>query len=681
MEKMNEDFTVNIDKDKMLESDLIKDYINEIKDTLKNSFPNINEEKLEKIVQEELIKTVKKVPVVEFKNNYTKKNKKVTLLGWYKWYKQKKPITTEHGVCFKKHNEAINLSAKLLEYILDTRKYHKKKMLECKDKGDLIGAKFHDVRQKVFKIFANSYYGATGNAKSVFYNLYTALSITGKGQSLITNAATSFEQFLTDNIYFNNLDDILVYIRNVKHDERKFKDSDCLTKQITKEKLVDRLVSKFYDKKEGIKNREEIERIVKFLSKKDLNRIYYKNNLYEFCKCKKVLNLIYEIMDKTESFKNPNEVPDEIKDDIQKLWDWMKEFVYYPHSLFNRISICKKMKRKCVVTVDTDSNMINTEPWIDFLVDNSNGKYNKLELESEDIFKMVNIIAYILGHMIGEVHERYTKDCNVPEDKRPIINMKNEFLMRRILLTENKKNYSSIQWLQEGVVVPESKSLDIKGLSIKKANVNKNVSNQMQKFMEDDILRSKTIDINSILKNLNGLEKDIRKSFLNGEVKYAKPDKSNEPGSYKTPFQIQAVRGIYTWNKLYPDKEITYPAQVNLIKLKNMDVFELKEFILRIFQIDNGKSFFGRELEQDYTEKLEIVEELLSDDNIGKYGFTVIAIPKTEESIPEWIIPFIDVDTIVFDSMNNFNKILGSIGVKTIGTNASDMHYSNIIDF
>lgn len=652
---------IKIDKKVLDKSIMIKEYKDEMIKVIKSSYPDIDEDKLKEIIEIEVNK-IDAVPIVNFNNNYTKKNRKVTLLAWYDWYKKKKPITTEHGVCFKRHDESINLSAKLLEYILDTRKYHKKEMFNCKKALDSIGEKFHNIRQKVFKIFANSYYGATGMRQSVFYNLFTALSITGKGQSLITNAAMNFEQFFVDNVWFDSIDDVYIFINNIKNEKRNFKDGKCLTKQVKKNELIERLIYKFSDINTGNKYRKDIENIVNNLSKQDINRIYYKNNFYDFCSCPKVLNKVFEILDKVDSFDDPNEVPEEIKDDCEELWTWQKEFVYYSYPVFNRISKCKHMVRKTVVTVDTDSNMINIEPWIDFLIEKSSNKYDKDN--ENDICKMVNLMAFTLDRMLKEVHEKYTADCNVPKDKRPIINMKNEFLNRRMVLTSSKKNYASKVIMQEGAKVEEKDSLDIKGLTIKKSNVNKNLGNQMQDILEEDILEAKNINIKNVLGKLSDLEKAIGESLDKGEVYYAKPDKCNEPSTYKTPFQIQSVRGIYAWNCLYPDKEITFPAQVNMIKLTCPTIFDLKNL---------------SEIEPEFYNIID--EKIFGNENFKQYGFTVIAIPKTENKIPEWIIPFIDKDTMIYDGLNNFNKILESISVKTIETKANVDHYSNIIDF
>ena len=645
------------------DSSMIKEYVDEMKKSILSIYPDIDEEELSKIISQETSKMVKEVPIVNFVNNYENTNKKTTLLKWYEWYKKNNPITTEHGVCYKRHDQSVNLSAKLLEYILQMRKYHKDKMFECKEKKDFEGEKYHNIRQKVFKIFANSYYGATGQPKSIFFNLFTALSITGKGQSLITNAIMSFEAFYSDNTEFEDLDDIIIYINRIKNEERVFKDTECLSKQITVERLAKRLLRKLRYKAKQKEYSDEVKKILSSLSKKDLNHIYYKNNLFEFCKQEKVFKFIVDIINKSPEFKDPNKVPEEIKGELDLLLNWIIEFVYYPHSEFNRIKKGKKLKRKCTVTIDTDSAMLNIEPWIEFLTAN-NDVWDYESISKDLVFKMVNVMAYILHNMIGLVHARYTADCNVPEDKRSIINMKNEFLMERMVLTKSKKAYASKLLLQEGKEVVPEKSLDIKGLTIKKANVNRNLSATMQNILKENILESKEINISRILKELSDLEKDIVDTLKEGSTKYFLPDKCNEPDSYKTPFQMQIIRGICAWNILYPDSEITYPAQVNMVKLNINSLMDL------------DKEKIGDDEIYD-----KIKTGIFDDENLSKYGFTILSVPKNVSKIDDWIIPFIDVDTMIFNSMTNFNKILESISVRTIPTAADELHYSNIIDF
>ena len=76
-----------------------------------------------------------------------------------------------------------------------------------------------------------------------------------------------------------------------------------------------------------------------------------------------------------------------------------------------------------------------------------------------------------------------------------------------------------------------------------------------------------------------------------------------------------------------------------------------------------------------------IKKEIFDNPNLSKYGFTIIAFPKSETKIPEWLIPLIDIDTIVADNMRNALIFLRSIGLKEINVTKDETFYSNIIDF
>lgn len=60
---------------------------------------------------------------------------------------------------------------------------------------------------------------------------------------------------------------------------------------------------------------------------------------------------------------------------------------------------------------------------------------------------------------------------------------------------------------------------------------------------------------------------------------------------------------------------------------------------------------------------------------------SVFCVPRNEKEIPEWLIPMIDVETIVMDSLTPFLLILNSVGIKTINTLANKEFNSQIIYF
>ena len=310
----------------------------------------------------------------------------------------------------------------------------------------------------------------------------------------------------------------------------------------------------------------------------------------------------------------------------------------------------------------TDSNFINLEPYYEFVMANTKNNLDREDLDTT--YKIINLISFILGKVIAESYWTFTTNCNVPEDKRPIINMKNEFFLSRILLTGNKKNYASRVLLQEGVELPPHKQLDIKGLAIKKSNVNKNTSAFLQNLLRYDILQSEIINTKNVLQELAKFEETVYNTFINGDITYMTPTKVNEIESYKAPLTQAAVRASIVYNLLYPENSITYPAQINMIKVKMKELADITPLY---------------ETEPEIYRTLK--EKVYEDEDLKKYGITYFALPKSLDKIPDWLIPYIDIEEIIKDNLNNFLVILESIGLKTIKVTSDDLYHSNIIEF
>ncbi|WP_216369611.1 family B DNA polymerase, partial [Brevibacillus sp. MCWH] len=132
-------------------------------------------------------------------------------------------------------------------------------------------------------------------------------------------------------------------------------------------------------------------------------------------------------------------------DELDDLWNYYKEFVFYNHFTFGRINRLKNDVRKTVVLVDTDSNMLNLNPWMQFLYKYIISSSEKLMRRDPDQLRFIgiNTMCYILTNMITEVLNKYTKTANIPKEYRDRINMKNEYLFSRLILSPKKKRYIS----------------------------------------------------------------------------------------------------------------------------------------------------------------------------------------------------------------------------------------------
>ena len=83
-----------------------------------------------------------------------------------------------------------------------------------------------------------------------------------------------------------------------------------------------------------------------------LRRVYYKANIREFLSLKKPAYLYSDIACADVEFIDPNIMPEEIKPMIDKLTDWVLEFVAYKHGIFRYEDRTRYQKRKCTIVID-----------------------------------------------------------------------------------------------------------------------------------------------------------------------------------------------------------------------------------------------------------------------------------------------------------------------------------------
>ena len=98
-------------------------------------------------------------------------------------------------------------------------------------------------------------------------------------------------------------------------------------------------------------------------------------------------------------------------------------------SLRNRLIFkLKNFKRNVVTVIDTDSNILSLDTIINYLFDHVIKGRDFGRSYENNIYIAVNILAYSLTSAVTDILLTYGKYSNVPEEYRPIYNMKNEFL-------------------------------------------------------------------------------------------------------------------------------------------------------------------------------------------------------------------------------------------------------------
>lgn len=95
----------------------------------------------------------------------------------------------------------------------------------------------YNLAQILEKLNANATYGVLGAPTALIYNLYVAEAVTRQGRSYISCSIMLFESILSNNVKFNNLNEIITFINNIEHEKpkRKLLDEAILDRSITLE--------------------------------------------------------------------------------------------------------------------------------------------------------------------------------------------------------------------------------------------------------------------------------------------------------------------------------------------------------------------------------------------------------------------------------------------------------------
>ena len=687
--------------------------------------PHMTHEDIRRAVQYSMQKRYKETKC-KIDNNYTKTQTTSTLLEMANWINEREPICTAYGVMFKKHNlKKPNPLTELVRSFMEGRDIDKKKMFEYLEAHDYVNAAKYNLMQLLDKRDANSIYGCLGNAACVLYNLYVAASITAQGRSVISTATMFFESFLANNVKFASLEEVLHFIDCVKSErkDRKFNDSVILDFPVSVDMCFAKIIRTCGDWRKGrikwvpdMEDAKIIYRVLKNSSQEDINRIFYKNNLYAFIDNSVIINAIRYILKLLkEPYLSPNRVPEEIQVELDALQDLMREYIYYPHMYIDRIDRCDNMIKDVCVISDTDSTIVSFDAFYHYVLDrvymdDISILNTELDIRTEETydvprmerrydfftdevveresnikpfilipqnnlrFSIINIIAYISGNLCNEYIELYTKhNHSWRPERKCLLYLKNEFLFSRALLTPNKKNYATNQELKEGVILEQDieHSLDIKGLPINKSTLNDSAKAALQKILYEDILVTDHIDPALIIEKIAILEKDIEESLRSGEKKYFKPLSIKAYSSYEDPMRIQGIKASLVWNKVRDPQleaiDLDARNTIGVVKVQidpsNIDRIRDKYPAVydRFVELFMDQTFFKPGVNEDCTPK--------------KKEITTLAIPIDVDT-PEWVSEFIDYKTIVNDNVGNFP--VESVGIRRLG--ASNINYSTIMN-
>ncbi len=709
-----------------MQSSTIDEYKTTMMQCIQMYMPNVPIQDLSKAVDYSIDKRYKSTRV-RVSNSYTKKEYWNTLLAWSDYINDRQPITNAFGTMFKKHAECPNPMSDVIQEFLKQRSIYKNKMFTF-PKGSEEFEKYN-LSQQLEKINANGCYGALGAPTCLLYNINVATSVTSAGRTYISTASMLFESFLSNNVLFGSLDEVVEFINHIVNErpDRKYNDMEILDNNISAEDCFAKIIMECGYR--WLPNEDEMDiiwRIVSNLGQEDLNRVYYKNNLYSFLSNKVVSNLIVKMLKELDvpyfvSLKPPKS----IEKDLLYFTDLLKEYVYYGYMYIDRIIRCDNMIKKSIAVSDTDSCIITLDPWYRFvlkLIENEDIGISKIDplsalyfmdidefgdlkdlsqispiyfeepeedydfandeiveikkvtnpiiwLKSDYVrYSIINIMAYVLDRIMNEYMIKVTKNQHsYSELRKCAMYMKTEFIMTRLLITAAKKNYASLMTMQEGKFIPEGEQLDIKGIEcLTKSGTAKSTRKALKKILLEDVFMTPAINQWKIVKDLAIFEKKIMNSIRSGSREYYKPATIKALRSYADPMRIQGVKAATVWNAM---RDSNLPA----IDLDQRNAVSIAKVIIDRGSIEKIKD----EYPYQYQQALKLLDATIDDGGKQKKIYDerieAISIPL-DIPTPKWLMELIDYNTIINDNMGGFPY--NSTGIVKMSDNTN---FSNII--
>ena len=231
----------------------------------------------------------------------------------------------------------------------------------------------------------------------------------------------------------------------------------------------------------------------------------------------------------------------------------------------------------------------------------------------------------------------------------------------RLMMTTVKKNYASLQTVQEGNMVVKDKQLDVKGIeSLTKSSKSESTRKALQKILLDDILKAPVIDQLRFIKDISILQHSIVDDVLSGNKKYYKPAVVKSQSAYSDPMRIQGFKGSIAWNALHPKSD----GSIHL-NTEERNAVDICKVLINKATIEKIKD--------SYPEVYENALQILNTKDFEN-GIDAVSVP-IDQPTPPWLLEFVDIDEIISSNLGNFPY--ESIGIKDMGKGA--VNYTNIV--
>lgn len=627
----------------------------EMSDTLSMIYGDkIDKGKLDEFLENE-IRNIKTKPMCVIRNQYEFREFESEANDLPNIIKENNLSILGNGMMTYCIDDRPALQSELIIEMKAARKYHKKLMLEAVANGDENTRKKEFNNQNKKKEDANSIFGGATNNGSFISNIDCGSAITAQGRHLISEVLWNVERLVGANYYYDSINDYMLFVKKALN---KTEPSHELSQYVTHIPTFEDCKRRFLldsMKIDGFTKQFDRTPASFFIFLKNMNQhqrtmFFYKNDIYTLIKLNpRIQEVIKSIYRTNVTFRNPYDVPGEIKEQIDVLTELFKAYTYVNLVTYNRVQKYITKKRRTVLISDTDSVMPCMYEFIRFCMDIVGA-----DRDAESEIKFANTIVTIVDRILQIVCENYVDTANGSINIRQEINFKNElYYLCMIVYSGQKKAYSGICLFQEGKEVPVDRQLMSTGRELTSSSKCQVVDSMIKDIIENDILRVNKIDIEKILLKKLKIENMIREETKQGIMIYGDFCKYKNADQYVNVFSTTTPRVAYIWNELYPDYIISngvgmYVFKTSLLTIRDLDMIEDSD--IRIKLKDIIYNVYGNRDQK-------VCDEL------SKFGLKYFGVNEDYPFIPKWIIPFIDVNDVVLKQLRPLIKLEPSIGL------------------
>lgn len=642
--------------------------------------PSLNKDDVKKCISS-IVKQRIKDPTIIMDNNVTGDGATINLSQLCGWIEKENPVISGNATFYMQPSILKSPTSDMLKSLKKGRKEVKKAMFKFKPGSDEYASL--DLNQQNKKVIMNAEYGGSGTPTAAFYTKYSPAATTLMAQSIITTMAAFFEGYIGDNLKFFNANECFDWM--IKVCEKDDPIDEWL--YVPEVKEVANRIKRYFIMPDA-SDFESIDKFVASCSDKQLVYLYYANNFKELIgRHAYIQNIIHRVLCKlpnyeavekeippqfidkfkdsndpvqdynkwisNEMFLNPYEIPEVIKDEISEFVSLMTKYIYVEYTTPDSIVKLNNHKRNTVLLVDTDSNMLNADIFVAYILNEifPGETFGREKMYNEMI--LINILAASLDEGIKRILDYYGRCHNMDENSRAELTMKNEFMFKTFFLMKVKKRYAASIVLREGNIIIPFKP-ELKGMDFIKAGIAEDVSKRFEKMLCNHILFSETLELHELMNDLKSFEKEIYDDIHNGGITYYKQTQYKSIEGYKDAAKawgLPVFKGSAVWNEIYPDKKIYSLDRVRVIKLAVNGLTDLEC------------------IKYKYPDEYNMIAQKIfinPNQDLKKVGMKVICIPNSVKKLPDWLIPLVDDTAIISDMISSFKSVLEALHLEDV---------------